>query len=298
MKEIEGNNRIAVSLEKIEKASDSSFHTGVYKQPHFSGNWHYHPEFEILLITGGNGKRLVGDHVEDFDVNDLVLLGGYLPHAWIPDSKYLAANSEEFCESIYMQFHKNIFGTNFVDVPELKGVRKVLRLAERGLKIEGKHKEKIMELLKSVPKKSSFELLLKLLEILNLISVSDFKQLASENYVKKSFYFKSSRVVKIHEYLMEHYKEDIPIKFCADMANMTVASFCRFFKTETQETFTSYLNKIRIDFSKKILANTDMPIKEIAYECGYNSVPYFNKQFKKIEGSSPFSYRKSQEKKE
>ena len=63
MKKIIDDNRIAVSLEKIHKAYDSSLHTGVYKQPYFSGNWHYHPEFELLLITGGEGKRLVGDQV-------------------------------------------------------------------------------------------------------------------------------------------------------------------------------------------------------------------------------------------
>jgi len=69
---------------------------------------------------------------------------------------------------------------------------------------------------------------------------------------------------------------------------MTVSSFCRYFKKETNYTFTNYVNKIRIDFSKKLLTNTNFPIKEIGFECGYNSVPYFNKQFKKIEGFSPF----------
>ncbi|WP_255452942.1 AraC family transcriptional regulator [Aquimarina sp. RZ0] len=293
MKQIPTDHKIAVSLEKVEKPLHASFHTGVYSEPYFSGSWHYHPEFELLLITNGSGRRLVGDHGENFEDHDLVLLGGYLPHTWIPDPKYLQQDSTEFCESIYVQFKKDIFGSHFVDIPELKGVRKVLRAAERGIKIEGIYKKNIIELLKEIPKLSPPDQLLKLIKILDLINLSTYKILASESYLQESFYFKSNRILKIHEYIMEHYQKEISVEACAHMVNMTISSFCRYFKNETQYTFTHYLNKIRIDFSKKLLANTDLPIKEIGFECGYNSVPYFNKQFKKIEQVSPFIYRKS-----
>ncbi|NJB83436.1 AraC family transcriptional regulator [Wenyingzhuangia aestuarii] len=288
----QNSKKIVVSLEKIEKKEHASFHTGVYKQQYFNGDWHYHPEFELLLIKEGEGTRLVGDHGEKFEVNDLVLLGSFLPHAWITDADYLKEQPDKFCESIYVQFKKNIFGSSFVNIPELKGVRKILRLSERGLKINGKHKDKIISLLEEMPKENAFNQLIKLLKILNLVSISDYTILASENYLKENFQFKSHRMLKIHEYLMENYKQNIDIKTCADMANMTLPSFCRYFKNETNMIFSDYLNHIRIDFSKRLLTNTDMAIKEIGYECGYNSVPYFNKQFKKIAGESPFKFRK------
>ncbi len=292
MKKINSHQKIAVSLEKIENPSYASFHTGVYKQPYFSGAWHYHPEFELLLIINGSGRRLVGDHGDDFEKNDLVLLGGYLPHAWIPHPKYLQEDSTEHCESIYIQFKKDIFGSHFIDIPELKGVRKILLDAERGIKITGKYKNDIITLLKETPSISSLDQLLKLIKILDLIYRSDHEILASEGYLKDSFYFKSNRVLKVHEHIMENYQNEVSVEHCAQMVNMTVSSFCRYFKSETQFTFTNYLNKIRIDFAKKLLSNTDLPIKEIGFECGYNSVPYFNKQFKKIENTSPFTYRK------
>jgi len=109
VKQITTNKKITIALEKVKKPEHSSFHTGVYSKPYFSGAWHYHPEFELLLITNGEGRRLVGDHGEEFKQNDLVLLGGYLPHAWIPDPKYLDAGPTDFCESIYVQFKKDIF---------------------------------------------------------------------------------------------------------------------------------------------------------------------------------------------
>ncbi len=294
MKRIVSDHKIAVSLEKIEKSKHSSFYTGIYDQPYFDGAWHYHPELELLLITKGNGIRLVGDHAEDFKTNDLVLLGGYLPHAWIPDSKFLKENSKQHCRSIYIQFKKDIFGSHFMDIPELKGVRKILTHAERGIKVTGKHKEKIISLFKKIPRSSSLKQLLTLIRILDLINLSGYDLLVSEKYFKNSFYFKSSRILKIHEFIMENYAKKVSIKDCATITNMTVSSFCRYFKNETTYTFTEYLNKIRIDFSKKLLAHTDVPIKEIGFDCGYNSIPYFNKQFKKIEKISPYAYRKSQ----
>jgi len=292
MKKIDTHQKIAVSLEKVEVPSYASFHTEVYRQPYFSGAWHYHPEFELLLIINGSGRRLVGDHGDDFEKNDLVLLGGYLPHAWIPDPKYLKKNSTENCESIYIQFKKDIFGSHFIDIPELKGVRKILHHAERGIKITGTNKNQIITLLKETPDLSSLDQLLKLIKMLDLTYRSDYEILASEEYIKDSFYFKSNRILKVHQYIMENYQHEISVDHCAQMINMTVSSFCRYFKSETQYTFTNYLNKIRIDFSKKFLSNTDLPIKEIGFECGYNSVPYFNKQFKKLEEISPFAYRK------
>jgi len=292
LKRINTHQKIAVSLEKVEKPNHASFHTGVYSKPYFSGAWHYHPEFELLLIINGSGRRLVGDHGDDFKKNDLVLLGGYLPHAWIPDPKYLEEDSVAFCESIYIQFKKDIFGSHFIDIPELKGVRKILQNAARGIKIIGKHKKDIIKLLKETPDVSSLDQLLKLIKILDLIHLSDYEILASDKYIKDSFYFKSNRILKVHEYIMENYQKEISVDQCAEMVNMTVSSFCRYFKGETQFTFTNYLNKIRIHFAKKLLTNTDLPIKEIGFECGYNSVPYFNKQFKKIEKTAPFAYRK------
>ncbi len=278
-------------LEAVQTPGFSSFKIDVYHQPYFKRSWHYHPEYELLLITSGYGTRLVGDYSGDFRKGDLVLIGGLLPHAWIADPAFHKENSDTYCESIYIQFKKEIFGTHFIDVPELTGVRNILRLSKRGLEISGKNKPLIIDLIMELPQLKPLNQLLHLLKILDLINQSALTFLASKEYIENKFTFQSRRMKLIHEYIMENFKEEISLETCAQKTRMTVTSFCRFFKAHTNQTFSRFLNTVRIDFAGKLLQNTDMSVKEIAYECGFNSVAYFNQQFRHLLKSSPLEFR-------
>ena len=74
-------------------------------------------------------------------------------------------------------------------------------------------------------------------------------------------------------------------------ANMNVTAFCRYFKKVTGKTYSQALNQIRIGAACRSLINTDLTISQIAYEVGYQSVAYFNRQFRLIKGVTPQEYR-------
>ena len=98
-------------LEKIRKPHNASFRAFVRQERQFPFAWHYHPEFELTLITSGRGRRFVGDHIADFREGDLVLLGPLLPHTWrsgpsSPGSKQRRA--------IVIQFLDTFLGTVLV----------------------------------------------------------------------------------------------------------------------------------------------------------------------------------------
>lgn len=288
---LERQNIVNPELEKIEYGLFSSLSVHRYRQPYFTRSWHHHPELELLLITKGFGQRFVGDSVENFVPGDLILLGEHLPHAWISDEQFMQADSKEYCESLYIQFNSRIFNTRFFEYPELKNVRALLNKSNRGIKINGEAKEKVVRLIKKLPRLNQLEKLLQLIRILDIISIGEYEFLASKKFLEKQPYFKSKRMNDINKYVMENFREDLTVELCAQRINMTVTSFCRFFKSHTNQTFTQHLNIVRIDFAQKLLLNTEMPIKEICYECGFNSVAYFNQRFKTATCKSPGDYR-------
>jgi AraC-like DNA-binding protein len=91
---------------------------------------------------------------------------------------------------------------------------------------------------------------------------------------------------------MQNFKEEINVNQYAEMAGMTTTSFYRFFKKQTNVSFTVYLNYLRINMAWILLRKTSIPVKGIAYEYGVASVVYFNQKFRKISGMSPGVYGK------
>ena len=96
--------------------------------------------------------------------------------------------------------------------------------------------------------------------------------------------------------MMKNYNEDINLDEIADIAHMVPASVCRFFKASTGLTVFEYLNKIKIDYSRQLLLNTDLNIVNISFDCGFNNLSHFNKQFKKFNDKTPTQFRRLRDK--
>lgn len=233
---------------------------------------------------------MVGDHFESFTEGDLVLLGGNLPHAWISDPCFLNGSSHGTCESVFVQFRKSIFGTHFFDIPEMYNIRIILQHSERGVKIEGENYDTIKKDILLLDKQPPIEQMLSLIRILYMACDSNFKVLASLDYARQGI-FRSEKMTRVHNYLMQNFKDEVNVNDCAKVAGMTTTSFCRFIKKHTNVTFSVYRNYLRINLAQKLLRKTSLPVKEIAYECGFLSVTYFNQKFKKLTGTTPLEYR-------
>ena len=50
--------------------------------------WHFHQEYEFVLITKGRVKRMVGDNISRFEEDDLVFMGSKTPHEHLCDPEY------------------------------------------------------------------------------------------------------------------------------------------------------------------------------------------------------------------
>lgn len=93
-------------------------------------------------------------------------------------------------------------------------------------------------------------------------------------------------------YIRENYKKNtLSISEVAEYVNMSVGYFSLIFHNETGDTFSDYLQKLRMEKACELLENTSMKLLEISWEVGYENANYFSTVFKKAMGMTPSAYR-------
>jgi AraC-like DNA-binding protein/quercetin dioxygenase-like cupin family protein len=248
--------------------------------------WHYHPEVELVYINTGVGKRQVGTHLSNYQDGDLILIGSYLPHTGF--TKGLEENQKE----IVIQFKPDIFETAFQNLEELKQINQLLELSKKGIVFEGPIKEDIGMRMEGLQYETQIDAFLTFVKILHdLAKEKNKKILNAEGYAFISSPTENKRLKTIFNYIRDHFMESIALEDISARVFMTPQSFCRFFKKSTQKTFTNFLNEYRINHATKLLSETDVDIKTICYESGFNNLSNFFRNFKKITQLTPNAYR-------
>ena len=100
-------------------------------------------------------------------------------------------------------------------------------------------------------------------------------------------------VLKAKLYVIQHATEDITLREAARHAGVGVHHFCGLFHRGTGLTFTQFLARLRTERAKFLLHDPSVRVAEIAFGCGFGSIPSFNRIFKRLNGVSPTRYRRS-----
>ena len=78
----------------------------------------------------------------------------------------------------------------------------------------------------------------------------------------------------------------------ASELGMSESRFSRFFRKATGNTFTDFVNRVRVNRACQLLMDTDRLVTHICYEVGFNNVANFNRRFLEIKGMTPTDFRK------
>ncbi len=92
-------------------------------------------------------------------------------------------------------------------------------------------------------------------------------------------------------YINENYKKAITLESIANYVHLNSSYFSTLFKKETGMKFSDYLNKVRIEESKKLLKDIGISILEVSLEVGFEDQSYYSKVFRKVTGMTPKEYR-------
>ena len=86
----------------------------------------------------------------------------------------------------------------------------------------------------------------------------------------------------------------VTVRELADSLHISPCYFCKLFRKQTGLTFTEYRTQLRVEAAKRLLLNRNMRISEVAFEAGFDSIPYFNRVFRRLVGCSPTQFRSCQ----
>ena len=247
---------------------------------------HSYNNWELSYVLTGSGTRTIGDYTESFSPGDTVLIPPNIPHVWRFNSDSTDEDGNIANISIY-------FDTSFLNslrtiIPEISGALGRILQLNNAVSYTGKKLDTIQLLLNQMRGKTTEKRLPLMMQL--LIEISD---ISGGIYAgKKSMLTRTERRLEtVRVYCACNYSRQITLDEMSKHVGMNKYAFCTFMRNNTGLSFSEYLNKIRLERAKVMLCNTDHNIAEIALECGFQSVTYFNRLFKRQYNTTPKEMR-------
>ncbi len=278
---------MVAELEKILYDDGGGFRASYIND--ISGLWHFHPEYELTLNIKSNGTRVIGDSVELFDLYDMVLIGGNIPHCW---NYYKRDSTLPEKHGIMLHFKESSFGDEFLSQHEMHSFRQLLKDAERGLAFSEGDARRAEKHLTQMTANKGIDKVIDFFNIIKILCSAEKRSfLCSENYKLAFDESGNKKMTKVYTYIRENYFKPVSLGNISKIAGMSPFAFSKFFKKHSGAGFVEYLNRVRTNKACYLLRESEYLVNDIARECGFTSISNFNKQFRKTEGISPRDYR-------
>ena len=281
------------TLKKIGEGTNDVLEILNEDAAYFYPYWHYHPQYEIMLIEKSLGTRYVGDSISTFGNGDITFMGSNIPHLFRSHPEYFDVKSKKRAKATVLYFSNEFINSDFFGLKETLAISELMQLSKRGLLILGQSKIEVTHRIHKIAKGSGMQRLIDFISLLHFIaSKGEYKVLSSLGFTQTIDKNDLSRLNRIFDYLLKNFQNNITLDKVSQVANMCPTSFCKYFKERTNKTLITFLNEIRIGYACKLLIeNENMNISQICYECGYNNLTNFNIQFKKLKNMNPLAYQ-------
>lgn len=257
---------------------------------------HQHEIFELNFVAGASGcRRVVGDSSEVIGDLDLVLITSPdLEHVW-EQHECKSDGIHEVTVQFLLDFDSptSPFRTN-----PYKSIYRMLTRAKRGLAFPA---EAILMVYHRIVRLSAIEegflAVQELFSILyELSKFDDARELATSSFAKVVVESESKCILKVKNFIGEHYKEEMSLEQLADLVGMAPTAFSRYFKLRTGKNLSEYIVDIRLGHAARRLVDTTDSVSEICWTTGFNTLSNFNRLFRKRKGCSPTEFREKYQK--
>lgn len=240
--------------------------------------YHQHDGYQLIYMIKGQASFMVDDEIFKLTKGDLFYISPNLPHAIV--------SIDEEPEAVVIQYKDGILPTEIDNLPEFTFVNIFTKKGVGGLAFRNVS----YDILEGLIHAAGIGKVTSLFHTLDYLghNIANAEQL-SKRIIQEDGASVSTRA---HQYLLEHYKDDVSLSDIADYCHQQEASLCRTYKRETGMTLFQHLQFIRIESACTMLRNTSLSIAEVAYSCGFNTPSTFNRLFQEKMGMTPSEYRK------
>ena len=251
--------------------------------------WHFHDEYELHLITATSGKAFIGDWIGPFHPGHVALCGPRLPHNWVSFDLPEGGVTER---DLVIQFRHEPIAHAAQMIPELAEVMPLLERARHGIEFFGLSERAHAHWLgvkreRGVQRFAAFCAFLA-----DLARCTDYRLLSNVQMQGEDDDTELEQINAIVDRILGDVAKPLSAGAVAAELGMSESRFSRFFRRATGNTFTDFVNRIRVNRACQLLMETDRLVTHICYEVGFNNVANFNRRFLEIKGMTPTEFRR------
>ncbi|WP_250475509.1 helix-turn-helix domain-containing protein [Caballeronia sp. GAFFF1] len=281
------------AYEHVEFGEDCSVRVYHRRLPRIPFEWHHHPEYELTLTMNSHGKRYIGDSVNDYGAEDLVLVPPDLPHTWA-SNRSIEPSSPQVAIVIWFD---GDWARRMADCcREYEPLRRLLRRAACGLAFEAPAGEWMRGRLDALLSNVARERLSAALDILCTLADAPGRPLASPSAFDQATTGPSGhepeRINRVLSMIDARFAEPLRLSELCAAASLSERTLTRYFVQHIGESVGRYIARVRIGHACRMLADTSLPVAVIAARSGFANVANFNRQFKAARHTTPAEYRR------
>jgi len=205
--------------------------------------WHHHPEFELTLTLGSRGHRYIGDSIEPYGDNDLVLVAPNVAHSW---SSRALLEGGGIHHAIVVWFTPQWIEKVLAAMPELNPLSRFLAF-HQGLCFRTQAVLAVKQRMLALPDAAPAQRLMGLLQILLILSAdTQAVELATGTRAHHHLHTIDPRILRVAEHLQAHFDGPVSLPALAQMAHLSTSALSRAFVRNLRMSVTQYVMRLRI----------------------------------------------------
>ena len=243
----------------------------------------FHEELELKYFYEGRSSLLIDSNIINVEAGDITIANPYEVHSHLN------------VDLLDCKYYLLILDLDFFIKHDPSGLDLRALLVTRGLKFENliRGDKRLQAIIVRIAeemreKKEYYRLIVYgLLSELMALLLRDRIDRTRSSILPQKRQKGAALIAPALSLIFKNYKEHLSVEELAAACRVSKYYFCRTFKREMGMTVVQYITRYRLSIAEVMLTSTGNSIAEIAYECGFGDVNYFNRCYKREKGVSP-----------